>query len=153
MTRPARLNPSHAFAAARASAVALRPCAPTDQPYAPTRRYACPCGASVELAPSAPLPDGWQTVVIPARKGRPERTAYRCGRCCRRALVMELLRDDLALRTVATRDARRLASWCERNGLDARGIRVVIGRLQAERASESWARIVERAIGGSEDEE
>lgn len=152
MTRPARLNPSRGIAASRASAAALRPCAPTQQPFAPTRVYKCPCGASVVLAPSAPLPGDWQTVVIAARKGRPERVGYRCGRCCRRALVMELLRDDLALRTVAIADARRLAAWAERAGLDERGIRIVIGRMQTERGSEAWARVIELCLAGLEDE-
>lgn len=138
-----RANPHRAFEASRASAAALRPCAPTEQPYSPTRVYRCPCSASVTLAPAAPLPGDWQTVVIPARKGRPERVGYRCPRCCRRALVFELLADDIELHKVAKEDALRLARWCERRGLDHRGVRTVIRRLQAERGAVAWARLVE----------
>lgn len=152
MSRPhPRQNPARGIAASRASASTLRPCGPTEQPYRPASVYRCPCSASVTLAPSAPLPGDWQTVVIPARKGRPERIAYRCPRCVRRQLVLTLLADDLALHTIAISDARRLHAWCERRGLDDRGICTVIRRLQAERGAEAWARLVERCeIGGGE---
>lgn len=155
MGRPhPRQNPARAFEAARASAAALRPCAPTDHPYAPSRMYACStrhCGSWVELAPSEPLPADWVTVTIAAKKGQAARTGYRCGKCRRRLLVFELLSDDLALHTIAIADARRLARWCERQGLDNRGICVVIRRLQTERGAEAWARLVERCeIGGGE---
>lgn len=152
MGRPnPRQNPARAFEASRASAAALRPCAPTSQPYAPAQVYRCPCAASVTLAPLAPLPGDWQTVVIAARKGRPERIAYRCPRCVRRQLVLTLLADDIALHAIAIRDARRLAAWCLRNDLDARGICTVVRRLQAERGALAWARLVERCeLGGGE---
>lgn len=155
-TKPAaRQNPSHGIAASRASAAAPRPCAPTEQPYAPSRMYACStrhCGSWVELAPTAPLPDDWITVTIAAERGRAARVGYRCGKCQRRQLVMSLLSDDLALKTLTRHDARRLAAWCERAGLDARGIRIVIGRLQAARGSEAWARMVARYMADMEDE-
>ena len=116
---------------------------------APVRTYRCPCSASVELAPGAPLPDGWATVPVASRRGMAGRTGYRCGRCTRRQLVMALLADDIALRTVKRVDARRLANWCIRQEIDERGIRVVVGRMQAERAAGTWAEIVDRATGGT----
>lgn len=143
-----RSNPHRAFEASRAAAAALRPCAPTEQAVAPPHVYRCPCSASVTLAPLAPLPGDWQTVVIPARKGRPERVAYRCPRCVRRQLVLTLLADDIALHAIAISDARRLARWCERQGMDHRGICTVIRRLQAERGRMAWARLVELCEGG-----
>lgn len=143
-----RANPHRAFEASRAAAAALRPCAPTQQPDRPAQVYRCPCAASVTLAPLAALPGDWQTVVIPARKGRPERVGYRCPRCIRRQLVLTLLADDIALHAIAISDARRLARWCERQGLDHRGICTVIRRLQAERGAEAWARLVERCEVG-----
>lgn len=147
MSHPTRLNPARGLAASRASASTLRPCAPTQQVVAPPTVYRCPCAASVTLAPSAPLPGDWETVVIPARKGRSERVAYRCPRCVRHQLVLTLLADDLALHTIAISDARRLAKWCERQGLDHHGICTVIRRLQAERGATAWARLIERCEG------
>lgn len=141
--RPARLNPSRGIAASRAAASSPRSCSPTDQPYAPARTYHCAsakCGASVVLAPTSPLPDDWQTVVIAAQRGRAERTGHRCPKCARRSLVFELLADDIALHAIAIADARRLAAWCESQGLDGRGIRIVIRRMKTQHGAEAWAR-------------
>lgn len=77
MTQPTpRQNPFLVTLVARANASALRPAAPTEHPYAPPKRYACECGAAVELELLDPLPAGW--VTVPAEGGK---TIYRCDRC------------------------------------------------------------------------
>lgn len=77
-----------------------------------------------------------------AQRGAGERTAYRCPRCNRRRLVLELLADDIAGELLTRRDARALAGQLERAGLDSRGVCIVIGRLKAQHAAASWARVL-----------
>ena len=145
--KPASARARPAVARSR-PATSPPPCAPTSQPFAPARLYACStrhCGSWVELAPGDPLPADWITVTIQARKGSAARMGYRCGACRRRVLVFELLSDDLALGTVSRRAALTLARWCESQGLDDRGIRIVIKRLQDAHGAAAWAGVLASA--------
>lgn len=77
MTRPRSMNPGVHFATARASVAAIRPSAPTEQPFAPPQKYTCGgCGVAVELELLDPLPDGWVTGV-----GDGGSVVYRCPAC------------------------------------------------------------------------
>ena len=141
MSRPRRRPPTVARVAS-ASRDSLRPCAPTEHPFSPGTTHKCPCGQACHLEPRAPLPDGWITVQVRAKRGGPERVGYRCDRCTRRQLVFELLADDLALGTVTRGDARRLAGWVLKQDLDRRGICVMVRRLQAEHGAAAWAGVM-----------
>lgn len=61
------------------------------------------------------------------------------GRLPGRVLLATVAALGLAL---LARDARALAGQLERAGLDSRGVCIVIGRLKAQHAAESWARVL-----------
>lgn len=86
MTRPLDpRNPGVHFQTARASVAAIRPSTPTEQPFAPPKKYACiGCGTAVELELLAPLPVGWVTVQV-AGIGAGGDVTYRCDRCAKAA--------------------------------------------------------------------
>ena len=58
----------------------------------------------------------------------------------RRALVLDLLRDDIASGTATLwRDVYPLIRECNRAELDRRGVLIYIARWQAERGREAWS--------------
>lgn len=73
-------NPNSIQAVIRAQLKKIRPTAPTEQPFQPPKRYACSCGAVVELDLLDPLPAGWIVV-----KGDGGTVVYRCAACARPA--------------------------------------------------------------------
>jgi len=63
-----------------------------------------------------------------------------------RALVEQLLADDLALESVSRVQVRRMVTHCQRHELDERGVRITVARFAAEMARRRRVRAA-RALG------